>query len=135
MVCHQIDIVVVEMFLVVERQDLTRPRSNRHYCLTLRVRSHDRRNELTTIWDFKQVWKRVLFTWRFISALFQNDAIFWWTCVKYYWRHICLRILLLFSVDWKRARWQSAVKEIKQHHIFDIKQGFQILWIKKSLKV
>ena len=30
-----------------------------------RVRSHDRRNELILVWDFKPAWKQVLFTWMF----------------------------------------------------------------------
>ena len=46
-----------------------------------RVRSHERRNELIPVWDFKPTWKQILFTWSFISAAFQNDPIFWWTCV------------------------------------------------------
>ena len=28
------------------------------------------------------MWKQVLLTWSFISASFQNDPIFWWTCVS-----------------------------------------------------
>ena len=47
-----------------------------------RVRSHERRNELIPVWDFKPTWKQILFTWSFISAAFQNDPIFWWTCVS-----------------------------------------------------
>ena len=46
-----------------------------------RVRSHDSQNELIPVWNFKPAWKQVLFTWSFISAAFQNDPIFWWTCV------------------------------------------------------
>ena len=46
----------------------------------LRVRSHERQNELIPVWDFKPAWKQVLLTWSFISAAFQNDPIFWWTC-------------------------------------------------------
>ena len=46
-----------------------------------RVLWHERRNELIPVWDFKPAWKQVLFTWSFISAAFQNDPIFWWTCV------------------------------------------------------
>ena len=46
-----------------------------------RVRSHERRNELIPVWDFKPTWKQILFTWSFISAAFQNDPIFRWTCV------------------------------------------------------
>ena len=48
---------------------------------TNRVRSREGRNELIPVWDLKPAWKQVLFTWRFISAAFQNDPIFWWTCV------------------------------------------------------
>ena len=47
----------------------------------IRVRSREKRNELITVWDFKLSWKQVLFKWSFISAAFQNDPIFWWTCV------------------------------------------------------
>ena len=47
----------------------------------LRVRSHERRNELIPVWDFKPAWKQVLFTWLFISAAFQNDPIYRRTCV------------------------------------------------------
>ena len=43
--------------------------------------SHKRQNELMLVWDFKPVWKQVLFTWSFISAAFQNVTIFWWSCV------------------------------------------------------
>ena len=39
------------------------------------------------VWDFKPAWKQVLLTWRFISAAFQNDLIFWWTCVGKF--HFC----------------------------------------------
>ena len=46
-----------------------------------RVRSHERRNELTPAWDFKSAWKQVMFTWSSILAAFQNDPIFWWTCI------------------------------------------------------
>ena len=48
---------------------------------TLRVHSHEKWNELIPVWDFKPAWKQVLFTWSFISATFQSDTIFWWTCV------------------------------------------------------
>ena len=44
----------------------------------LRLRSHERRNELIPVWDFKPAWIQVLFTWSFISDAFQNDPIFWW---------------------------------------------------------
>ena len=50
--------------------------------LLFRVRSHERRNELRPVWDFKPAWKQVLFTWHFISAAFQNNPIFWWTYVS-----------------------------------------------------
>ena len=52
-----------------------------HYSF-LRVRSHERWNELIPVWDFKPAWKQVLFTWSFISAAFQNDSIFWWICCR-----------------------------------------------------
>ena len=48
----------------------------------IRLRSHETQNELIPVWDFKPAWKQVLFTWSFISAAFQNDPIFWWTCVS-----------------------------------------------------
>ena len=48
--------------------------------LIVRVCSHDRQNELIPVWDFKLVWKQVLFMWRFISTAFQNNPIIWWTC-------------------------------------------------------
>ena len=48
----------------------------------LRVRSHKRRNELISVWDFKPAWKQVLFTWSFNSAGSQNDPIFWWICIR-----------------------------------------------------
>ena len=47
----------------------------------LRVNSHKRWNELIPVWDFKLAQKKVLFTWSYISTAFQNDPIFWWTCV------------------------------------------------------
>ena len=49
--------------------------------MKLRVCSYERRNELIPVWDFKPTWEQVVFTWSFISAAFQNDPIFWWTCV------------------------------------------------------
>ena len=57
------------------------PVNNFRKRIRLRVRSHERRNELIPVWDFKPAWKQVLFTWSFISAAFQSDPIFWWTCV------------------------------------------------------
>ena len=36
---------------------------------------HMRRNELMPVWDFKPAGKQVLFTWRFISAAFQNNIL------------------------------------------------------------
>ena len=50
--------------------------------LAIESTSHEERNELIPVWDFKPAWKQVLFTWSFISAAFQNDPIFWWTCVS-----------------------------------------------------
>ena len=47
----------------------------------LRVRSHERRNELIPVWDFKPAWKQVLFSWSFNAAGSQNDPIFWWICI------------------------------------------------------
>ena len=41
-----------------------------HWKCSVRVRSHERRNEPIPVWDFKPTWKQVLFTWRFISAAF-----------------------------------------------------------------
>ena len=41
--------------------------------VTLRVRSHERQNELIPVWDFKPAWNQVLFTWSFISAAFQKQ--------------------------------------------------------------
>ena len=38
-------------------------------------------NEHILVWDSKPGLKQVLFTWGFILAAFQNDPIFWWTCV------------------------------------------------------
>ena len=51
---------------------------------SFRVRSHERRNELILVWDFKPAWKQVLFPWSFISAAFQNDLIFWWTTCRHF---------------------------------------------------
>ena len=48
----------------------------------LRVRSHERQNEIIPVWLLKMAWKQVLFTWSFTSTAFQNDPIFWWTCVS-----------------------------------------------------
>ena len=48
---------------------------------SFRERSHERRNELIPVWDFRPAWKQILFTWHFISTAFQNDLIFWWRCV------------------------------------------------------
>ena len=55
-----------------------------------RVRSHERRNKLIPVWDFKQAWKQVLFTWSFISAAFQNVPIFWWT-------YVCISFRAVFN--------------------------------------
>ena len=33
------------------------------------------------VWDYKPAWKQVMFTWSFVSAAFQSDPIYWWTCV------------------------------------------------------
>ena len=46
------------------------------------VRSHERWNGLIQDWDFKPAWKQVLFTWRFISAAFQNEPI-WMDMPRY----------------------------------------------------
>ena len=51
------------------------------HLFAIRVRLHERRNELIPVWDFEPVWKQVLFTWSFIPAAFQNKSIFRWTCV------------------------------------------------------
>ena len=57
----------------------------------LRVCSHETWNELIPVWDFKLVWKQVLFTWGYISAAFQNNPIFWWAYVG-----ISLRVMFIW---------------------------------------
>ena len=68
------------------RKSLRLSLTNRYYipkCFVtgLRVRLYERRLELKPVWDFKPVWNEVLFRWRFISAVFLNDPIFWWKCL------------------------------------------------------
>ena len=74
---YQSDVVQISICLILTK-------------LWLRGRSYERRNELILLGDLKTAWKQVLFTWRFISAAFQNDSIFWWTCVV-----ILFRVLFL----------------------------------------
>ena len=66
----------------------------RGFYLKLRARLYERLNELILVWDFKPAWKQVLFTWRFTTAAFQNDPIFWWACIG-----ISFRVLFTWNLS------------------------------------
>ena len=65
----------------------------RYYITIIRVRSHERRNELIPVWDFKLAWKQALFKYSFISTAFQHDPIVWWACVGISFRVVFTCIL------------------------------------------
>ena len=70
---------------------------------SFRVRSHERRNELILVWDFKPAWKQVLFPWSFISAAFQNDLfISGSVCIIFYhpkWNFISVKMTDMKSIS------------------------------------
>lgn len=77
-----------------------------------RLRSRERRNELITVWDLKQVWKHVLFTWRFKTARYFNGhmwAFHFGQCFAYYFitrirLHFCQKWLTVKMTDMKSIR-------------------------------
>ena len=71
----------------------------------LKVRSHERGNELITVWDFKPVWKQVLFTWSLISAAFQNNLIFRRTCVGASFRVVFTWYFITRNEIWFLSKW------------------------------
>ena len=83
-----------------------------------RVRPHKRWNELIPGWDFKLV-SKVLFTLRFISAAFQNNPIFWWTCVgisfqvAFTWYFIIRNQISFLS---KLPTWNSYLQWVSNAH-------------------
>ena len=82
----------------------------------LRACSHERRNELIPVWDFKPAWKQVLFTWSFISAAFQNDPIFWWTCAD-----ISFRIVFTYFITRNETSFLSKWHESALIHFVSCK--------------
>ena len=92
----------------------------------LRVRSHDRRNELMSTWDFKPTWNQVLFTWRFISVAFQNESI-WWTCIGISFRLMftwCFITQNKISFLSKWPQWNIKRNEFQRHmHINPLMPG------------
>ena len=86
--------------------------------LEVRLRSHERRNELIPAWNFKPAWKQVLSTWRFISAAFQNDPIFWWTCVGIsFWVVFTWYVITQNEISFlsKWPQWNSTHNEFQTH--------------------
>ena len=84
--------------------------------------SHKNRNELIPVWDFRPAWKQVLFTWRFISAAFQNDPIFWWICVSIsFWSMFTLHFItqneISFLSKWLQSN--NTRNEIQVHMRFN----------------
>ena len=86
---------------------------------SIRVRTHERQNELITAWDFKPAWKQGLVTWSFISAAFQNDPIFWWTCVDISFRvvfawYFINRNEISFLSKW--TKWNPYMQWVSNKH-------------------
>ena len=86
--------------------------------ISVGVRSHERRNELVPVWNFKPTWKQVLLTWRFFSAAFQNDPIFWWICVGIsFWVvvtwYLIIRNEILFLLKW--PQWNNTCNDFQAY--------------------
>ena len=86
--------------------------------ISVGVRSHERRNELVPVWNFKPTWKQVLFTWCFFSAAFQNDPIFWWICVGIsFWVvvtwYLIIRNEILFLLKW--PQWNNTCNDFQAY--------------------
>ena len=96
----------------------------------LRVRSHERRNELIPVWDFKPAWKQVLFTWHFISAAFQTDPIYRRTCVGvsfrvvFTWYFITRNEILFLS---KRPIWNLCPQWVSNAHAYAISNEAELI--------
>ena len=95
-------------------------RSNVKDVCNIRVRSHERRNELIQVWDFKSAWKQILFTCNFISAAFQNDPIIWWTIgisfrVVFTWHSITRNEISLLSKWPTWNPWPHLVSKAHAH--------------------
>ena len=88
------------------------------------VRSHERRNELIPVWDFKLTWKQVMFTWSFILAAFHNDPIFWWTfhfgeCLQKFRSRKTPVLEFLFNKD-AGLKLSNFMKKRLQHRYFPV---------------